>query len=195
MTEDLFRKTDFAEGLALANHLWGVLRRLQGRCDESTRRLKLALAHFDSTEEKSRAVQVLWELARTQRDASMHSLAGDRGGLPPKRPHVARAFEEALVRAEQLRRGPLVEAIEAELLEVDHEVYYRHLYRRVRGQADRDEPAHLGCGECEQATVLFFKIQGCTEAAPSNDPETVLQTFNQVLAELDEVLERTGPRC
>jgi len=189
-TEELFRKSDFAEGLALANHLWGVLRRLQGRYDESTRRLKAALTHFDSTEEKSRAVQVLWELARTQRDASAHAPAGDRSGLPPKRPHVARAFEEALVRAELLRRGPLVEAIEAELREVDHEVYYRLLYRRVRGQADRDETAHLGSGESDLATVLFFDLQGCTEPAQGQDPEMVLQIFNQVLADLDEVLER-----
>ncbi len=176
--ETLFRKTDFAEGLAVVNHVWGVLRRLQGRYDESTRRLRSALAYFDSTEEKVPAVEALWELARTQRDASSHT------------PLVARAFQEALVRAEQVRRGALVEAIEAELREVDHEAYYRHLYRRVRGQADWDETAHLGSGESEMATVLFFDLQVFGEMTRGQGPRTVLLTFNQVLADLEEVLDR-----
>jgi class 3 adenylate cyclase len=176
--ETLFRKIDFSEGLAQVNFLWGMVRRLQGRYDEATRRLKSALGYFDSTNEKVEAVRALWELARTQRDASSHTSL------------VARAFEEALVRAEQVRRGSLVEAIEAELREVDHEAYYRHLYRRVRGQADWEDTAYLGSGESELATVLVFDLQGFTEATRGQGPRTVLVTFNQVLADLEEVLQR-----
>ncbi len=186
--ETLFRKADFAEGLALVNALWGVLRRRQGRFDEAQRRLRSALTHFDATEEKAEAVRALWELARTQRDA--FQAEEEARGRSAKRPSVARAFEEALVRAEQLRRSSLVESIEVELRELDHEVYYRHLYRRVRGHTDWDETTHLGSGESELATVMFFDMQGCTEEC-GQGPEATLLTFNQVLTDLEEVLERS----
>lgn len=118
------------------------------------------------------------ELARTQRDAGSQT------------PLVARAFLEALGRAEQCLCGQMVEAIEEELREVDHEAYYRHLYRRVRGLGDWEDTAHLGAGVSEVATVLFLDLKGLTESSRGQDPEVVLLTFNQMLAELEDVLQR-----
>jgi adenylate cyclase len=83
-----------------------------------------------------------------------------------------------------------VQAIEQELLEVDHEAYNRHLYRRVRGPGDWEDNADLGSGTGEVLTVMFMDLQGFTESARGQDPEVVLLTFNQMLADLEEVLER-----
>src|SRR5207248_10422792 len=124
LAESQFKRACFPEGAALVNRLWGTLRRAQGRHDEAVRKLRSSLAHFESFDEHAECTRTLWELARTQRDA--HS----------QTPLVSRAYLEALARAEQCRRGHLVQAIEQELREVDPDAYYRHLLRRVRGQAD-----------------------------------------------------------
>jgi serine/threonine protein kinase/class 3 adenylate cyclase len=176
--DTLFRAAGFGEGLALVNRVWGIIRRLQGRTDEATRKLRSALSYFESIDEHAEATRTLWELARTQRAARANA------------PLVARAYVEALTRAEQSRRDHLVRAIEEELREVDHETYYRHLYRRVRGQADWEEASSLSSGASEVATVLFFDLQGFSESSRGLDPEMALQTFNQMLADLEAVLLR-----
>jgi serine/threonine protein kinase/class 3 adenylate cyclase len=189
LAESQFRAAGFHEGTAMVNRVWGVLRRAQERYEDAIRKLRTALGHFEGAEEKAEAALTLWELARTQRDAKFGRTGGS-GPPPTPAPLVTRAFLEALARAEQCRRGHLVEAIEAELREVDHEAYYRHLYRRVRGQGDWEETAHLGTGVSEVATVLFLDLKGLTESARGQDPEVVLLTFNQMLAELEDLLER-----
>jgi class 3 adenylate cyclase len=178
LAENLFRGAGFHEGTALVNRLWGVLWRTRGRCDEAVRKLRSSLAHFESFCEHAECTRTLWELARTQRDARSQT------------PLVSRAFLEALARAEQCRRGHLVQAIEQELREVDPDAYYRHLLRRVRGQGDWEETADLGSGTAEVLTVVFMDLQGFLESARGHDPEVVLLTFNQMLADLEEVLER-----
>jgi class 3 adenylate cyclase len=176
--ETLFRSARFAEGLALVNRAGGMLRAAQKRYDEAMRKLRSALAHFESSREQAEAARTLWELARTLRDSEAQT------------PLVARAYLEVLARAEQCRRTHMVAAIEDELREVDPEAYYRHLYRRVRGPADADETPYLGSGSVEVATVLFFELHGFTEALRGKGPEAVLLTFNQMLADLDAVLQR-----
>ena len=180
--DELFKSANFPEGLAQVNRVWGMVRRGQGRLDEATRKLRAALAFFESTGDVSEEARTLWEIARTQREASGQS------------PLITRAFLEALERAEMCRRPGLVKAIEDELQEVDHEAYFRHLYRRVRGHALGEEEAVLGEGASEVVTVMVVDVQGFAEYAQAQDPEAVLQTLNQMLADLEGVLERHRAR-
>jgi class 3 adenylate cyclase/uncharacterized protein HemY len=180
--EELFRSANFPEGLAQVNRVWGVLRRTQGRFDEATRKLRAALSYFETTGDAAEEARTLWEIARTQREASGQS------------PLITRAYLEALERAESCRRSGLVRAIEEELQEVDHEAYFRHLYRRVRGRGAGEEAPSLGGGESEVVTVLFVEVQGFAEYSQGQDPESVLQTLNQMLADLEGVLERHKAR-
>jgi class 3 adenylate cyclase/predicted Ser/Thr protein kinase len=180
--DDLFRAASFAEGIALTNRVWGMVRRGQGRLDEATRKLRAALSYFESTGDQAQEAQTLWEIARTQREASEQS------------PLITRAFLEALERAEACRRPGMVKAIEDELQEVDHEAHFRHLYRRVRGHALGEEAGSLGEGASEVVTVMVVEVQGFAEYAQVQDPEAVLQTLNQMLADLEGVLERQRAR-
>jgi class 3 adenylate cyclase len=180
--EELFRSASFPEGLAQVNRLWGMVRRGQGRCDEATRKLRAALSYFESTGDAAEEARTLWEIARTQREAADQS------------PLITRAFLEALERAEASRRPGLVKAIEEELQEVDHEAYFRHLYRRVRGHGLGEEASSLGEGASEVVTVMVVDLRGFAEYAQGQDPEAVLQTLNQMLADVEGVLERHRAR-
>src|SRR5262249_14897367 len=145
----------------------------QGRADEATRKLRSALAFFESTGDVAEEARTLWEIARTQRETSSQS------------PLITRAYLGALERAEACRRGQLVRAIEEELQEGDHEAYFRHLYRRVRGHGFGEETPSLGGGSSEVVTVLFVQLRGLAEYAQNQDPEAVLQTLNQMMADLE----------
>jgi class 3 adenylate cyclase len=176
--EELFRRANFPEGLAQVNRAWGMVRRAQGRFDEATRRLRSALSYFEQAGDRAEEAKTFWELARAQREASGQS------------PLITRAYLDALERAEASRRPELVRAIEGELEEVDHEAYIHHLYRRVRGHGAGEDEATLGAGESEVATVLAVDLLGFAEYSQGQDPESVLQTLNQMLADLEGVLER-----
>jgi class 3 adenylate cyclase len=83
-----------------------------------------------------------------------------------------------------------VREIEEELEAVDPEAILRHIYRRVRGRHVTEDTTSLITGSSEVATVLCFDIEGATAASQEGDPEVVLLTLNQVLADLEVVLDR-----
>jgi class 3 adenylate cyclase len=176
--EDLFQKTHFAEGVAQVSGVWGLIRRAQGRTDDSLRKLRSALSYFDDTGEHAQSARLQWEIARTLRAADTHL------------PLVTRALLDALSRSEACRRDVLVGAIEEELREVNQDAYLRHVYRRVRGYGIGEDSPSLRSGSSEMVTVLFLELHGFTEYGRGMDPEEVLMTLNHLMADLADVLER-----
>ena len=83
--------------------------------------------------------------------------------------------------------------IEEDLREVDFEAYLRHVYQRGRGYGiDEDTPSLLA-GDTEASTVLLLDLPGFTHFAQGLDGESVLMTFNQLMADFTEVLVATRP--
>jgi class 3 adenylate cyclase/Flp pilus assembly protein TadD len=177
---DLFAAANFPEGTAQAQRVEGMLLRARGRHDDAQRRFRAALGYFDGTEERDEGARTSWEVARTLREARAPA------------PLVARAYGEALARAEACRQAPLVRAVEEELREVDFEAYLRHVYRRARGHAvEEDRPSLLGAAR-EVLTVLLLDLPGFDELAQGLDAEAALVTFNQLMADCTDVLDRHG---
>ncbi|MFO0877038.1 MAG: protein kinase [Gemmataceae bacterium] len=179
---DQFNGNQFREGLAKTQMVEGLLLRRRENWVESERRFRSALAYFEETEEQDKVVCALLEIARTQRDQ----------GLPT--PLVTRAFLEALARAEASRHDPLVHKIEQELHEHDVEAYLRHIYRRARGASIDDDTPTLAEGQTDVGTVLAIDLPGFTQFAHGLDAETVLSTFNHLLADFADVLARHQAR-
>jgi class 3 adenylate cyclase/predicted Ser/Thr protein kinase len=176
--EDLFQAARFGEGLAQVNRVWGALWRAQERYEEAIRKLRAALGYFDDTQDRAEAARVQWEIARTLRAAEAPA------------PLLTRAYLETLQRAEACRRDALVHDLEKELYEVDHEAYFRHIYRRVRGHdVGDDTPSLLGAAG-EVATVLYLQLEGFSDYCRGLEPQEVLMTLNQMMADLAAVLQR-----
>jgi serine/threonine protein kinase/class 3 adenylate cyclase len=179
---ELFSANEFTEGVAKVHLVEGVILRRRERWADADRRFRAALSHFEQTQEADKAVHALWEIARTQRDSGAAA------------PLVTRAYLEALTRAEACRHDPLVRDIEQELHEVDVEAYLRHVYRRARGAGiDEDSPSLIE-GTDDVGTILAIDLPGFTEFSHGLDAETVLLTFNHLLADFAEVLARHQAR-
>jgi class 3 adenylate cyclase/predicted Ser/Thr protein kinase/Tfp pilus assembly protein PilF len=179
---ELFAADSFSEGVAKAQLVVGVILRRRERFTDAERRFRMALAHFEETQEVDKVVRALWEIARTMRDA----------GTPT--PLVTRAYLEALAKAECCRHDPLVRGIEEELHEVDVEAYLRHIYRRVRGAGIDEDSASLVEGRDDVGTVLAIDLPGFAEFSHGLDAEGVLLTFNHLLADFADVLARHQAR-
>jgi class 3 adenylate cyclase/predicted Ser/Thr protein kinase len=175
---ELFDAARFAEGTAQTNRVWGMILRAQERFEESLRALRAALAHFEDTRDTAECARILWEIARTLREAGANL------------PLITRAYLEALERAEGCRHERLVELIEEDLRDVDQEAYFRHIYYRVRGRSVGEDTTSLRSGSSEVVTVLCFDLQGFSDFARGLDPAEVLMTLNQMMADLAMVLER-----
>jgi class 3 adenylate cyclase/Flp pilus assembly protein TadD len=178
LASGLFAANGFAEGVAKVHLVEGVLLRRRERWAEAERKFRLALGHFETTEEADETVRAYWEIARTLRDS----------GAPS--PVVTRAYTEALRRAEATRLDPLVRDVEQDLRELDVEAYQRHIYKRARGFDIDDDSASLTEGSSEVATVLFVDLPGFSEFSHGLDPEAVLVTFNHLMADFADVLAR-----
>jgi class 3 adenylate cyclase len=176
--EELFRAARFDEGLAHVNRVWGLIRRWQGRWDESVSSLRAALRHFVDIKEPAEVARTQFEIARTQRAAQ------------EPRPLVSQALREALKLAEACRRAALVQHIEKELHAVDPEAYCAHIYQRVRGRGITEDPTSLMTGTREPMTVLYLDLKGSTDYALGRDPEEVMMTLNQMMADLVAVLRK-----
>jgi class 3 adenylate cyclase len=176
--EELFRSKSFTEGIAHVNRVWGAVHRARERYDESTRALRQALAYFDDVRERAETARTQLEIARTVRAADH-----------PK-PLVTQEFLIALEGAEACRRVRLVREIEEELEAVDPEALLRHVYRRARGRRVTEDTTSLLSGTSEVATVLCIDVEGAAACSREGDPEVVLLTLNQVLADLEVVLDR-----
>jgi serine/threonine protein kinase/class 3 adenylate cyclase len=176
--EQLLCTAKHAPALAELHYALGILRRTQGRCDESARYLHQALVHFDTTRDKAAAARTQLEIARTLQAAQ---------GLPRL---VTQAFLDALQRAEACRREELVRTVEEELRAVDEDAHWRHVHQRVRGRGVLEDTTSLSSGSSEPATVVFLDLPGFVSFCQGMDPEDVLTTLNQMLADFGEVLER-----
>jgi class 3 adenylate cyclase len=140
--------------------------------------LRRALAHFDAIADYSNATRTQFEIART--------LAASDA----VRQLITDAYLEALRRAEDCRRTELVSVIEEELRGIDEEAHWQHVFRRVRGQTACIATSSLAEGVSEEASVLFFSLKAFMSFCKGLEPEEVMQTLNQLLAELEAVLER-----
>jgi class 3 adenylate cyclase/tetratricopeptide (TPR) repeat protein len=177
-SEARFREADLAQGLALAARVHGILFRAQGKYDEAERSFRAALGHFE-------AQQIRAEMARTQLEVARTLRAR---GSP--RPLIVQALQTALASAEACRRAVLVHEIASELRAVDEAAHWRHAYHRVRGRSFPEETDSLVTGVHEPVTVLFFDLKGSTDYGRTNDPEVVMMSLNQMMAELEAVLRR-----
>jgi class 3 adenylate cyclase len=168
--EEIFRSAGFAEGLAHVNRTWGLIRRQQGRIDESKQKLRAALSHFTASGEQADEARTQWELARVSRAA----------GEP--RPLVTREYLRALDLAESCRRAHLVRGISDELKSVNAEAHSARVFRRVRGRGVPEDTDSLISGTAEPLSVLFLDLKGSTSYALDTAPEVVMITLNQMMA-------------
>jgi class 3 adenylate cyclase len=176
--EQLLRGAGHALGLAEIQEFTARLRLEQGRRDEAVQLLRQALAGFDELHQPLIATRAQFELAR--------ALAATQAPVRL----VVRAFQDALQRAEACRRGDLVAQIEEELQAIDQEVHWKHVFRRVRGHGAPDDTSSLHEGTSESATVLCLELSHFEQFCQGLDPESVLWTLNQLLADLEGVLDR-----
>jgi class 3 adenylate cyclase len=173
LADGLFRGAASVEGTAQVNRLLGTICRAHGRFEEATRRLRAALAWFEANGAAGEAARTLWELARTQRAD---------GARPPLLTH---AYLDALIRAETSGRSDLVQGIEDEVREVDHEAHTLHLLRRARGPWAEDLE---GGTSSEMVTFLALVLDGLADPGSEGDPVEVLLTLNQTLEALTNAL-------
>jgi class 3 adenylate cyclase/Tfp pilus assembly protein PilF len=178
--QSLFKAADFAEGIAHVNRLLGSLLCTQDRYAESEKRLRESLRYFVDHGEQAEACRTQLAIARTLRAQ----------GAP--QPLVSDAFQDALIIAERCRHDALVQEVGRDLLEVDAAEYYRRAYDRARGHDVVNQTDSLLSGVREDATVVFLDVQNSTEYVRSNDPEVVMMTLNQMMAEFSDVLKQYG---
>jgi class 3 adenylate cyclase/predicted Ser/Thr protein kinase len=158
--------------------LQSILARRRGAFGDSERLLRQALAHFDRTHQRARAARMQLEIARTLAEAK--ALTRD----------VREAFLDALRRAETCRRTFLVRAAEEELLAVDEQAHWEHVFHRIRGRGVTCDTSSLVEGKSELATALFLNLESFVPFCQGMDPGEVMQTVNQLMADLAEVLEK-----
>ena len=165
---------NFAEGIAHIDRSRGLVRRAQGRFNESEELLRRALAHFEKSGEHSEAAMTLIEEARTLRARK----------APPT--VLRHALARALERAESCRRTRLVREAEAEMRRADMQQYALHAYHRATGKNIEEDDVCLFEGVPETVTVLFMDLKNSTEFVVCHDPRWVLMSLNQIFAELDQ---------
>src|SRR5262249_33242141 len=142
----------------------GILARQKGNFDESEDLLRRSLAHFDRTAGYFEAARIQLEIARTLSEAD---------GVPQL---VTAAFLEALRRAEACRRTELVRVVEEELMGVDEQAHWEHVFHRVRGRGVTMDTASLVDGKSELATALFLNLEAFAAFCQGLDPSEVMQT-------------------
>ncbi len=177
-SEELLGQADHTQGLAELARYRARVRQAQGKPDEAIQLLRQALLKYDELRQPIEATRTQLELAR--------ALAQTKS---PKR-LIVRAYQEALQRAEGCRRADLVEQIETELQALDEEAHWRHVFRRVRGHGAPESTSSLNSGTSESLTVLFLELADFESFCQGLDPEAVLWTLNQLLADLEGVLDR-----
>ncbi len=176
--EQLNREADHPDGLARVRQVLGILARKQGNFPESLRLLREALAHFDRTADYSESTRTMLEIARTL------ATSGGQSQL------VTSTFLDALRRAEACRRTELVRVAEEELRAVNEESYAQHVFDRVRGRGATMDTSSLMDGGSEVVTALVLNLRDFLPFCQGMEPEEVMQTLNQMMADLGEVLER-----
>lgn len=161
-----------------AKQAWASARlaHARGRHEDAGLLLREALAAFDKHRLGLYAARVQLDLAR--------SLAAS--GVPTHM--VVRAYSEALSRAEACRADALVRAIDQELEALDEETFWRHSYERVRSTAAGLARSGLHEGVGEVVSIVRLEMADFEAFAADMDPETVLQTLNQLMAEFEDAI-------
>lgn len=179
-------KESHEEGLAHVLRVAGMIRMKQGRFEETYRALNTAIQHFEGRLTHSREPA---EVARTQWEIA-HARRLESGGKT--NPDVIDEYMAALLSAEESRRPLLVEGIEKELRQVSPQKYYEHVFRRVRGRGMPIETFSLTrpAKRDIHLTVLFLDLKGSTEYGLKTDPETILTTLNQMMADMAKILRK-----
>jgi len=172
----LFESVPFEEGLAHANRVQGILFRIQEKLSASEDCLQKALLYFESAEEQGEAARTKFEIARTLQALSSKLATG--------------ALADALYSAEQCRRDALVHEIEDELKQSDELAYHRRIYERARGRNVAAGTGSLYSGKAENVSIIFLDVQGSTQYAKDLEPEDVMITMNQMMAEFVGILKR-----
>ncbi|HYT94729.1 MAG TPA: tetratricopeptide repeat protein, partial [Gemmataceae bacterium] len=167
--ERLFHAADFAEGLAHVNRVRGLIRRRQGRPEESAQSLRTAATWFEQAGESAEAADCLLELARTLRGRGAASIL------------IEEALLAALDRAEDSRRPALVAAVESELREAAPLELGRRECRRLRGAANPERTAEPG-------SVLCVELHTTT----SEGPLASLEVRNHLFADLARLFASEG---
>jgi class 3 adenylate cyclase/predicted Ser/Thr protein kinase len=176
--EAFFRETSHHEGLMRLRWIQGIIERRRGAFADSERLLRQSLAHFDRTHQQARAARMQLEIARTLAEAK--ALDHD----------VREAFLDALRRAEVCRRTGLVRDAEEELMAIDEQAHWEHVFHRVRGRGTTADTTSLAEGKSELATALFLNLEAFVPFCQGLDPGEVMQIVNQMMADLGEALER-----
>jgi class 3 adenylate cyclase len=176
--EQLFRDADHPDGQAQVREILGILAREQGKSMEALRLLREALAYFDRTADYLEGTRAQLEIART--------LVVE--GAPSQL--ITSAFREALRRAEVCRRPELVRIAEDELCAVNEEAHAQHVFERTRSRAATTDTSSLMDGVSEVATVLVLNLRGFIPFCQGMEPAEVMQTVNQMMADLEAVLDR-----
>lgn len=173
----LFESGDnFDEGLAYVDRVQGIIFRIQGKPAASENSLQKALQYFERVEEKGETARTKFEIAQTLRPLN--------GKL------ATTALTDALASAEECRRDALVHEIQEALKQSDELAYYRRIYQRARGRNVAAGTESLFSGKAENVSVIFLDVQGSTEYAKDLEPEDVMITMNQMMAEFVSILKR-----
>jgi class 3 adenylate cyclase len=170
----LFEAARLDEGPAQVGRVEGRLLRARGKWDEASQKFRSALEHFERAGERHEAAFLQLEIARALRAAGREA---------------ARAYLEALERAETCGDHVLAGTIEEELREVDGEAWLRHAYRRQRGHEPEASPPPPGWAE---GTVLRLELDGVAAHAQGKDPGSALLALDDLLGLFGEPLRR-GP--
>lgn len=173
-----FVEMDFTDGKAHAIRGLGILRRLQGRLDDSRKCLVEALDIFTKAEELTEMARTHAELGRTMRDTDEPVFK------------VRQTLLTGLRHAELSRRAALVRELEEELRALDPLAHAQHVYQRVRGQGVDEDTSSLVTGVRQGLTVLYLDLKGSTKFGESLDPEEVMTILNELMADLYRALQR-----
>lgn len=176
--EALFTASQFKEGLAHWHRASGVLLRMRFGWSGAQRHLQAALAHFDEQGEVNQVAITRLEMARCLHAAK------------ESRTVVSQAFLDALHTAESSRRTALIKQIESEMRSATPEAYWIHMFQRVRGRSIPADGTSLIDGARESATIFFLDLEGSTDFARSRDPQEVMMSVNQMMADVAPVLRQ-----
>ena len=73
---------------------------------------------------------------------------------------------------------------------VDEQAHWEHVFHRIRGRGVTADTSSLVEGKSELATTLFLNLESFVPFCQGMDPGEVMQTVNQLMADLAEVLEK-----
>jgi class 3 adenylate cyclase len=156
----------------------GRLRHAQGQHDDALLLLRQALASYEAQGRHLEATRTQLDLARVLAAAQV-----------PQR-MVVRAYQDAASRAEACRNDELIELIDQELECIDEEAFWRHAFERTRSTAAPLFKGSLHRGTSEVGSILCLELADFEPFCRGLQPEAVLRTLNQLLADFEEVIHR-----